>query len=82
MQFPNTPNQLLAAGRIQDAIGVFELNVAEYPDASNPYDSLGEAQMKAGDKAQAIKNYKKALELNPDMESAKEALKTLGAIEK
>ena len=28
-----------------DAITVFELNVAEFPDASNPYDSLGEAYL-------------------------------------
>jgi len=58
--------RLLGAGRIQDAIAVFELNVAEYPEASNPYDSLGEACLAAGDTARAIANYQRSLELNPD----------------
>jgi tetratricopeptide (TPR) repeat protein len=58
--------RLLRGDRIQDAIAVFELNVAEYPDASNPYDSLGEAYLAAGDTARAIVNYETSVELNPD----------------
>jgi len=58
--------RLLRADRTEDAIVVFELNVAEYPDASNPYDSLGEAYLAAGDTARAIVNYEKSVELNPD----------------
>jgi CubicO group peptidase (beta-lactamase class C family) len=58
--------RLLRADLIEDAIAVFELNVAEYPDASNPYDSLGEAYLTAGDTALAIVNYEKSVELNPD----------------
>ena len=58
--------RLLRADRIQDAISIFELNVAEYPDASNPYDSMGEAYLAAGDTARAIVNYEKSVELDPD----------------
>jgi CubicO group peptidase (beta-lactamase class C family) len=58
--------RLLRADSIADAITVFELNVAEYPEASNPYDSLGEAFLAAGDTARAIVNYEKSVELNPD----------------
>ena len=58
--------RLLRAEQIADAIAVFELNAAEYPDASNPYDSLGEAYLAAGDTARAIVNYEKSVELNPD----------------
>ncbi|UCD23063.1 MAG: serine hydrolase [Gemmatimonadota bacterium] len=58
--------RLLGADLVEDAIAVFELNVAEYPDASNPYDSLGEAYLAAGDTARAIVNYEKSVELNPD----------------
>ncbi len=58
--------RLLRADRIEDAIAIFELNVAEYPDASNPYDSLGEAYLAAGDTARAIVNYEKSVELDPD----------------
>ncbi len=57
--------QLLRGNRIQDAIAVFELNVAEYPDASNPYDSLGEAYLAAGDTARAIENYQRSVDLDP-----------------
>jgi hypothetical protein len=39
--------QLLSAGKIGDAIQVSKLNVEEYPKSSNPYDTLGEAYMKA-----------------------------------
>jgi CubicO group peptidase (beta-lactamase class C family) len=58
--------RLLGADLIEDAIAVLELNVAEYPDASNPYDSLGEAYLAAGDTARAVVNYERSVELNPD----------------
>ena len=57
--------RLLRSDRVQDAIAIFELNVAEYPDASNPYDSLGEAYLAAGDTARAIENYERSVELDP-----------------
>ena len=39
--------------------------VAEFPNASNPYDSLAEAYLVAGQRERAITNYRKSLELNP-----------------
>ncbi len=47
------------------------------PNSFNVYDSLGEAYMAKGDKENAIKNYKKSLELNPDNENAKDMLQQL-----
>ncbi len=47
------------------AIEIFKLNVAEFPKYANGYDSLGEAFLAAGDRAQAIVNYKLSLELDP-----------------
>jgi Tfp pilus assembly protein PilF len=38
---------------------------------------LAEAYLKSGDKKQAIRNYEKALELDPKNENAKETLKEL-----
>ena len=58
--------QLIGINRVQDAIEIFKLNVEEYPEAFNPYDSLGEGYMIAGQKELAIKYYKKSIELNPD----------------
>jgi tetratricopeptide (TPR) repeat protein len=60
---------------------VFKLNIAVYPEAANPYDSLGELYMNTGDDELAIKYYKKALAVNPDTPSAIDALKRLGALE-
>ncbi len=57
--------RLLGNDRLEDAITTFELNVAEYPDASNPYDSLGEAYLAAGDTARAIVNYQRSVDLDP-----------------
>ncbi len=61
----NLGYQLLGKNKIQEAIEIFKLNVEQYPDAFNPYDSLGEGYMLAGEKELAIKNYAKSLELNP-----------------
>jgi predicted Zn-dependent protease len=49
--------QLLRSDRTKDAIAVFELNVRQYPEASNPYDSLGEAYAADGQVQLAISNY-------------------------
>lgn len=68
---------LLAEKRFADAIRVFRLNVAEYPQDANAYDSLGEAYMDAGQRALAIENYEKSLKLDPNNENAVARLKAL-----
>jgi len=50
--------------KADEAIAVFKLNAAMYPESWNVYDSLGEAYLKHGDKGLALKSYAKALELN------------------
>ena len=62
--------QLLGMEKVDEAIKIFELNVEMFPEAFNPYDSLGEAYMIKGDKKLAIKNYAKSLELNPQNTNA------------
>jgi imidazolonepropionase-like amidohydrolase len=71
--------ELLGAGKIDEAVRLFELNVAEYPEEPNNYDSLAEAYMKRGDNLLAIQYYRKALALNPDNTNAMDMLKTLEA---
>ena len=56
----------LYGGRVEEAIELLKLNVLAYPDAFNTYDSLGEAYMIHGDIDQAIDNYERSVELNPD----------------
>jgi tetratricopeptide (TPR) repeat protein len=56
---------LLYRDEVDDAIEIFRLNVAAYPDAWNTHDSLGEALMTAGHVAPAIESYRKSVALNP-----------------
>ncbi|HET9528799.1 MAG TPA: serine hydrolase [Blastocatellia bacterium] len=63
--------------RVKDAIEVFKLNVEDYPDSFNVYDSLGEAYAVNGDRELAIKNYERSIELNPKNTGGIEALKKL-----
>ena len=69
--------QLMGAKKLAEAIAVFKLNVAMYPEGFNTYDSLAEAQAAVGDKESAIANYRKSLELNSANENAVQWLKKL-----
>jgi CubicO group peptidase (beta-lactamase class C family) len=68
---------LLQQRKIAEAIGLFKANVALYPQSANTYDSLAEAYMVNGNKEQAIANYRKSLELNPQNSNAVAMLKKL-----
>jgi hypothetical protein len=48
-----------------------------YPKAFNPYDSLGEAYLKDGQKDLALANYKKSVELNPQNAGGIAAIKRI-----
>jgi CubicO group peptidase (beta-lactamase class C family) len=68
---------LLRHDRTADAVEIFKLNVDAYPDRPNPHDSLGEVYRKLGQRDLALASYRKALELEPTSDSAKEAIKEL-----
>ena len=57
--------ELLQGGRVSDAIGLFELNVAGYPESANTLDSLSDGHLAAGDKAKALDFARKALAALP-----------------
>lgn len=69
--------QLIGAKKVKEAIEIFKLNVEAYPQASNPYDSLGEAYLLAGERELALQNYRKAVELNPQNTAAVTIIKDL-----
>lgn len=69
--------ELMACGKIKEAIEIFKLNVELYPESFNVYDSLGEAYMNNGEKELAIKNYQRSIELNPQNTAGIEMLKKL-----
>ena len=54
-----------------NAIAVFKMNAALFPESDNVYDSLADAYLRSGDSLQAFTNYSKALELNSGNERAK-----------
>ena len=66
--FENVLNQLgdrlLKEKQFTQAIRVFELNVEEYPWSAEAFDSLADGYLAIGDKTKAMKNLKKAFELN------------------
>lgn len=68
---------LLDRGKLSEATEVFKLVVAMYPNSSTGYSSLADAYQRAGQKALAIENFKKALQLNPQNYFAMDQLKAL-----
>jgi Tfp pilus assembly protein PilF len=76
-EFNGLGYRLMGAKNMKAALEIFKLNVKLYPKSANVYDSLAEAFMKIGDNKNAVKNYKKSLELNPKNNNAREMLKKL-----
>ena len=68
---------LLQAERTDAALVVFELNTRLFPEASNTWDSLGETHMNLGHDAEAIRFYRKSLELNPENTNAVEMIEKI-----
>lgn len=75
----NLGYKLIQKGRLADAIEVFRINTEAYPQSFNTYDSLAEAYMLKRERALAIENYQKSLELNPKNTNAVPMLERLGA---
>ncbi|HRE10475.1 MAG TPA: tetratricopeptide repeat protein [Ignavibacteria bacterium] len=71
--------QLLQIGLNKEAIKIFELNIEQYPESANVYDSMGEGCMVAGDNKNAVKYYEKSLKLDPNNENARKMLEQLKA---
>jgi cyclase len=71
--------QLLWRDMNEAAIEMHKLNIQIHPDSANPYDSLGDTYETSGEVELAIQSYEKALERDPEMPSAIEALKRLKA---
>jgi CubicO group peptidase (beta-lactamase class C family) len=63
----------LGEGELDKAIMIFKLNVKNFPESANAFDSLGEAYL-----AQAKLNYQKAYQMNPANEGAKNILEKMG----
>ncbi|MEM6342842.1 MAG: tetratricopeptide repeat protein, partial [Bacteroidota bacterium] len=69
--------RLLQSDRGEEAVAVLRLAIEAFPNAFNLYDSLGEVLKSLGQKEEAIKNYQKSIELNPNNENGKKMLEEL-----
>ena len=72
-KFNQAGYQLLGNGQSKEAIFVFQMITEMYPNSANAWDSLAEGFLKAGDKEKAKEFYNKAITLDPDGSTGKNA---------
>jgi tetratricopeptide (TPR) repeat protein len=68
---------LASDNHLEEAIAILSLNESLYPDSSDAFGHLGDAYKKAGRKQEAIGQYRKAIEKNPENDDAKKHLAEL-----
>jgi tetratricopeptide (TPR) repeat protein len=73
---------MLWDNKVKDALEIFKLIAAEFPNSANAYDSLGEGYMKDGDLEKSLANYEKALAMNPDNFNAEDQIERIKHPEK
>ena len=64
--------QFLNEEHLDEALSIFKLNIEEYPNSANPYDSYGDALLLKGDSINALKNFKKCYEMDSTLTYAKD----------
>jgi CubicO group peptidase (beta-lactamase class C family) len=69
--------EFLQGGNIDAALEYFKLNTMLFPDSWNAFDSLAEGYALKGEKDLAVKFYRKSIQMNPENENGKNALKRL-----
>jgi tetratricopeptide (TPR) repeat protein len=76
---PHRGNAYLIKDDYDRAIADYNKAIELRPKRAGVYSNRGRAYEKKGDNARAIADYNKLLELDPDIQSAKDGLKRLGA---
>jgi hypothetical protein len=76
-----TAYQYLWRGLPETAVVILIAATGAYPDSANLHDSLGEALVSIGRSQEARVSYERAVQLDPDLASAVQALERLGASE-
>ena len=74
----NASYELLQSNKEEHAAEVLKLGISYFPNAFNLYDSYGEVLLKLGRENEAVDNYKKSVELNPNNKNGIRVLKELG----
>ena len=68
---------LLKQKKYNKAIAMFRKQVKLAPDKANPHDSLGDGLRAAGRIREALAEYKRALQIDPDLKASKEKIEEL-----
>ncbi|MBO6606929.1 serine hydrolase [Psychroserpens sp.] len=66
--------------RLDDALEIFKLNMEQFPESANPYDSYGDALLAKGDTLQALENFKKCFSMDSTLIYSKDKIDALEAI--
>ena len=69
-QINNSAHNHFENGRNEEAFELFEINIKLYPNKPAVYRNYGYALLEVKDTVNAIKNYRKALSINPDDQRA------------
>lgn len=71
--------ELMWGGRAEDAAAIQQLNLEQFPNSANAYDSYGDALLAKGDTANALENFKKCFALDSTMKATKEKVDAIDA---
>lgn len=69
--------RMMARDELKNAAEIFRLNIDLFPGSWNAYDSYAEVLLKSGDKTNAIRMYRKSVELNPQNDNGIRQLQKL-----
>jgi len=69
--------QLSNANKPDEALALLQLNMEYYPNHAPTYSAVAQAYLKKNDKEDAIKNFEKALQLDPNNQPARRQLEQL-----
>ena len=69
--------QLTNANKPDDALALLQMNAEFYPNSAPTYGGMGQAYVKKNDKENAIKNFEKVLQLEPNNQQARRQLEQL-----
>jgi len=72
--------QIAGIGNAEAGIAILQVAVELYPREANLYDSLGEFYLKQDQKEKAIEFYNKALQIDPNLASAKSMLEKINVM--
>ena len=68
----------LFQGELEDALAIFEVNRALFPQEAVVYEGLAQVHLEQGNDAQAVAAAQRTLELQPGSKRARDVLRTLG----